>query len=149
MALPYFCNIHLHFSSKKFGDSKYYHYLCSRKNEQPHITHIFGEWLKRHAWKACKPLKGFTGSNPVLSASSACKNLQALFVFFHFSAIWQKCRIIWKFMKCRKFSLVFTFVHKNAYFQNFCSHFCSHPFFFLYLYRKSEGKGPRRSNRYI
>ena len=81
----YFCNIHLHFSSKKFGDSKYYHYLCSRKNEQPHITHIFGEmleWLKRHAWKACKPLKGFTGSNPVLSASSACKNLQALFVFY-------------------------------------------------------------------
>ena len=26
------------------------------------------EWLKRHAWKACKPPKGFTGSNPVLSA---------------------------------------------------------------------------------
>ena len=26
------------------------------------------EWLKRHAWKACKPLKGFAGSNPVLSA---------------------------------------------------------------------------------
>ena len=26
------------------------------------------EWLKRHAWKACKRLKRFTGSNPVLSA---------------------------------------------------------------------------------
>ena len=26
------------------------------------------EWLKRHAWKACKPLKGFAGSNPCLSA---------------------------------------------------------------------------------
>lgn len=26
------------------------------------------EWLKRHAWKACKPLKGFVGSNPILSA---------------------------------------------------------------------------------
>ena len=26
------------------------------------------EWLKRHAWKACKPLKGFTSSNLVLSA---------------------------------------------------------------------------------
>ncbi len=26
------------------------------------------EWLKRHAWKACKPLKGFAGSNPALSA---------------------------------------------------------------------------------
>ena len=28
------------------------------------------EWLKRHAWKACKPLKGFVGSNPILSADS-------------------------------------------------------------------------------
>ena len=26
------------------------------------------EWLKRHAWKACKPLKGFAGSNPAFSA---------------------------------------------------------------------------------
>ncbi len=26
------------------------------------------EWLKRHAWKACKPQKGFRGSNPRLSA---------------------------------------------------------------------------------
>ena len=29
------------------------------------------EWLKRHAWKACKPLKGFAGSNPALSAINA------------------------------------------------------------------------------
>ena len=29
------------------------------------------EWLKRHAWKACKPLKGFAGSNPSLSATNA------------------------------------------------------------------------------
>ncbi len=45
------------------------------------LSHHIGEmleWLKRHAWKACKPLKGFTGSNPVLSASSACMYLQAL-----------------------------------------------------------------------
>ena len=28
------------------------------------------EWLKRHAWKACKPLKGFAGSNPALSAKN-------------------------------------------------------------------------------
>ena len=28
------------------------------------------EWLKRHAWKACKPLKGFAGSNPALSAET-------------------------------------------------------------------------------
>ena len=26
------------------------------------------EWLKRHAWKACIPLKGIPGSNPGLSA---------------------------------------------------------------------------------
>ena len=26
------------------------------------------EWLKRHAWKACKPLKGFMSSNLILSA---------------------------------------------------------------------------------
>ena len=26
------------------------------------------EWLKRHAWKACKRLKRFGGSNPPLSA---------------------------------------------------------------------------------
>ena len=28
------------------------------------------EWLKRHAWKACIPLKGITSSNLVLSACS-------------------------------------------------------------------------------
>ena len=27
------------------------------------------EWLKRHAWKACKRQKCFAGSNPALSAS--------------------------------------------------------------------------------
>ena len=27
------------------------------------------EWLKRHAWKACKLQKGFRGSNPRLSAN--------------------------------------------------------------------------------
>ena len=44
------------------------------------------EWLKRHAWKACKPLKGFPGSNPGLSAFLHCtytkdmmKRLIALF----------------------------------------------------------------------
>ena len=29
------------------------------------------EWLKRHAWKACIPLKGIGGSNPPLSAERA------------------------------------------------------------------------------
>ena len=28
------------------------------------------EWLKRHAWKACKRQKRFGGSNPPLSAES-------------------------------------------------------------------------------
>ena len=26
------------------------------------------EWFKAHAWKACKPFKGFGGSNPPLTA---------------------------------------------------------------------------------
>ena len=26
------------------------------------------EWLKRHAWKVCIPLKGIKGSNPLVSA---------------------------------------------------------------------------------
>ena len=29
------------------------------------------EWLKRHAWKACKPLKGFESSNLFLSAAKS------------------------------------------------------------------------------
>ena len=28
------------------------------------------EWLKRHAWKACIPQKGISGSNPDLSATT-------------------------------------------------------------------------------
>ena len=39
------------------------------------------EWLKRHAWKACKPLKGFAGSNPALSAIILKYQLQDLFPF--------------------------------------------------------------------
>ena len=39
-------------------------YIINRKGEML-------EWLKRHAWKACKPLKGFAGSNPALSAERA------------------------------------------------------------------------------
>ena len=39
---------------------------------------MFGEmleWLKRHAWKACKRQKRFGGSNPPLSAENPCKSL--------------------------------------------------------------------------
>ena len=31
------------------------------------------EWLKRHAWKACKRQKRFAGSNPALSAEGLQK----------------------------------------------------------------------------
>ena len=33
------------------------------------------EWLKRHAWKACKRQKRFAGSNPALSAERAMENV--------------------------------------------------------------------------
>ena len=42
------------------------------------------EWLKRHAWKACKPLKGFAGSNPALSA---VRTASFIFLPFLFSYI--------------------------------------------------------------
>ena len=40
------------------------------------------EWLKRHAWKACKPLKGFAGSNPSLSAIKGVNQAFARFTPF-------------------------------------------------------------------
>ena len=40
------------------------------------------EWLKRHAWKACKRLKRFGGSNPPLSAKVAASSQQTLAVAF-------------------------------------------------------------------
>ena len=39
------------------------------------------EWLKRHAWKACKRQKRFGGSNPPLSARTD-KNMKRLFFLF-------------------------------------------------------------------
>ena len=49
---------------------------------------VFGEmleWLKRHAWKACIPLKGIGGSNPPLSANKQKLQgfdfIEAFFVF--------------------------------------------------------------------
>lgn len=39
-----------------------YSYICSPKKGE------MLEWLKRHAWKACIPLKGIPGSNPGFSA---------------------------------------------------------------------------------
>ena len=46
----------------KFGNLLY---LCAPKPKGEVL-----EWLKRHAWKACIPLKGITSSNLVLSAYS-------------------------------------------------------------------------------
>ena len=46
------------------------------------------EWLKRHAWKACKRLKRFTGSNPVLSAN---KKPQLMRVNCGFSYFFSPC----------------------------------------------------------
>ena len=42
------------------------------------------EWLKRHAWKACKRLKRFTGSNPVLSANKKPQLMRINCGFFYF-----------------------------------------------------------------
>ena len=39
------------------------------------------EWLKRHAWKACKPLKGFPSSNLGLSAERIAAQRIALGCF--------------------------------------------------------------------
>ena len=40
------------------------------------------EWLKRHAWKACKRRNRFRGSNPRLSADYTKGKPQAGFPFF-------------------------------------------------------------------
>ena len=50
------------------------HFFC---NLQPFLKEAsigeMLEWLKRHAWKACIPLKGIRGSNPRLSAEQKLK----------------------------------------------------------------------------
>lgn len=61
------------------------------------IAFYFGEvaeWFKAHAWKACKPFKGFGGSNPPLSAStlhplptSHCINQHQTQEEFHFFVV--------------------------------------------------------------
>ena len=50
------------------------HFFCNLHpiSEQMLIGEML-EWLKRHAWKACIPLKGIRGSNPRLSAGKNCK----------------------------------------------------------------------------
>ena len=48
------------------------HFFCNLHpiSEKASIGEML-EWLKRHAWKACIPLKGIGGSNPPLSATNA------------------------------------------------------------------------------
>ena len=45
------------------------------------------EWLKRHAWKACKPLKGFVGSNPILSAFYMIRTMKKNTVIARFAIL--------------------------------------------------------------
>ena len=49
-------------------------YLCSPDFSES-VTGEMLEWLKRHAWKACKPQKGFRSSNLRLSANN-CLNIK-------------------------------------------------------------------------
>ncbi len=50
------------------------HFFCNLHpiSEKASIGEML-EWLKRHAWKACIPLKGIRGSNPRLSAEQKLK----------------------------------------------------------------------------
>ena len=45
------------------------HFFCNLHpiSKKAYIGEML-EWLKRHAWKACKRQKCFAGSNPALSA---------------------------------------------------------------------------------
>mgnify|MGYP000772136161 CR=1 FL=1 len=51
------------------------HFFCNLHpiSEKASIGEML-EWLKRHAWKACIPLKGIRGSNPRLSAELTGQN---------------------------------------------------------------------------
>ena len=51
------------------------HFFCNLHpiSEKASIGEML-EWLKRHAWKACIPLKGIGGSNPPLSAELTGQN---------------------------------------------------------------------------
>ena len=59
-----------HFSEKQ---NIFQYHSCKYSIFHVILHSFFGkvlEWLKRHAWKACIPLKGIAGSNPVLSAKN-------------------------------------------------------------------------------
>ena len=59
------------------------HFFCNLHpiSEKASIGEML-EWLKRHAWKACIPLKGIGGSNPPLSARAGKAAMKSqLFLF--------------------------------------------------------------------
>ena len=51
------------------------------------------EWLKRHAWKACKRQKRFPGSNPGLSAKILQNPLKISGFFFSIPVVPKQLRI--------------------------------------------------------
>gem|GEM_PF-5767378 len=55
--------IFLNFREQKIGCFGKKLYICNRIGKMQ-------EWLNWHAWKACKRLKRFGGSNPPLSAEN-------------------------------------------------------------------------------
>gem|GEM_PF-241240 len=65
----YFCTcLNPHSYKKGENDVKNTIYIRWKDFLNPTDIGEMLEWLKRHAWKACKPLKGFAGSNPAFSA---------------------------------------------------------------------------------
>ena len=55
------------------------HFFCNLHpiSKKAYIGEML-EWLKRHAWKACIPLKGIGGSNPPLSADKLINGKQQI-----------------------------------------------------------------------
>ncbi len=50
------------------------------------------EWLKRHAWKACIPLKGIRSSNLLLSATENESNQRAALAKSEGGFVWETFR---------------------------------------------------------
>ena len=61
------------------------------------------EWLKRHAWKACKPLKGFAGSNPAFSAEGHWLSVAFFCVRFASTPCFLGCRGVFCFIRMKLF----------------------------------------------
>ena len=57
------------------------HFFCNLHpiSEKASIGEML-EWLKRHAWKACIPLKGIRGSNPLSPQCDEMKIKQQIII---------------------------------------------------------------------